>query len=148
MEEASLATPGTQTRGWRTQPQRVKQGGGDLSHGPGGKERRRGCLGWRLRSPPAPGQSGPAPLEAACAVQMEHLRLIPWSRAWALGTEPGLGTWHHRFLPVSAWTGYFTLHLSLSQFPCRDSNTYLTRPLEGWELSENAYKMLRTLSGI
>ena len=89
------------------------------------------------------------PLEAACAVQMEHLRLIPWSRAWALGTEPGLGTWRHHFLPVSTWTSYFILHLSVSvSLSLKYSNTYLIRPLEGWELSENAYKMLRTLSGI
>lgn len=31
------------------------------------------------------------PLEAACATQMEHLRLTQRSRAWAQGTEPGLG---------------------------------------------------------
>lgn len=31
------------------------------------------------------------PLEVACAIQMEHLRLTQQSRAWALGTEPGLG---------------------------------------------------------
>lgn len=32
----------------------------------------------------SPEQAGPA------ALQMDYLRLAQWSRAWSLGTEPGL----------------------------------------------------------
>lgn len=64
---------------------------------------------------------------------------------WGPSQVWGLGTTASCLCQLGPVTSHFT---SLSQFPCRDSNTYLTRPLEGWELSENAYKMLRTLSGI
>ena len=55
---------------------------------------------------------------------------------WAL--SQAWGTWLHHFLPVSAWTSYFILNLSVSVSLSlnRDSNTYLIRPLEGWKLNE------------
>lgn len=64
----------------------VKQGGDCLGHGLGrwddGLER---CLGF-----PWAHRLALLLLGAACGLRMHYLRRARWSRAWSLGTEPGL----------------------------------------------------------